>query len=74
MTPMKLKGMKIHTKRHGRENPVEDARIMQKTINRLRGAALVPKGVQRFKSHQEADEWMTKMIASTRARRKLKTS
>lgn len=64
--------MKVHTKREGKENAIEDARIMQRTINRLRGCALIPKGVHRFKTHEEADEWMTKMIARTHARHKSK--
>ncbi|MBI2500253.1 MAG: hypothetical protein HYW02_02020 [Deltaproteobacteria bacterium] len=65
--------MKIVTKRKGRENPIEDARILQKTLNQIRGDALVPRGVYRFKTFEEADEWMTKMIARTHVRRSLKT-
>lgn len=66
--------MKVVTKRKGRENPIEDARILQKTLNQIRGDALVPRGVYRFKTFEEADEWMTKMIARTHVRRSLKTS
>ncbi|MBI4196666.1 MAG: hypothetical protein HY539_02475 [Deltaproteobacteria bacterium] len=65
--------MKVVTKRKGRENPIEDARILQKTLNQIRGDALVPRGVYRFKTFEEADEWMTKMIARTHVRRSLKT-
>lgn len=37
---------------------------MQKLANALRqGRPLVPKGVWRFKSFEEADEWLLKMMA-----------
>lgn len=65
--------MKIHTKRHGKEDTVQDAAILLKTINRLRNWALIPKGVYRFVSNQEADQWMIKQIASTHAHRSSKT-
>lgn len=55
-------------------DPVRDIAILQRTINRLRGGALVPRGVYRFTSHEEADEWMIRQIAATHARRSSKTS
>ena len=47
---------------------------MQRTMNRLRGNALIPRGVYRFASHEEADEWMIRMIADTHAHLSSKTS
>jgi len=47
---------------------------MQRTMNRLRGGALVPRGVYRFATHEEADEWMVRMIANTHAHLSSKTS
>lgn len=47
---------------------------MQRTMNRLRGGALIPRGVYRFASHEEADEWMIRTIANTHAHLSSKTS
>jgi hypothetical protein len=42
---------------------------------RLRGTgALVPRGVYRFRSYEEADLWMVTMMARTHANRNSKTS
>jgi hypothetical protein len=38
------------------------------------GAGLVPRGVYRFRSFEEADEWMTRTMARTHVRRSRKTS
>jgi hypothetical protein len=59
-----------------RENgdPIADIRALQRTINRLRGPALVPRGLYFFRSHEEADRWMMQEIAITHARRSSKTS
>ena len=65
--------MKIFTKRFGKEDFIKDASILQRTINRLRKYALIPKGVYRFKSFEEADQWMTKTIADTHVLQKSKT-
>jgi hypothetical protein len=56
------------------EDPIRDIAILQRTINRLRGGALVPRGVYRFATHEEADRWMIQQIAATHARRSSKTS
>lgn len=64
--------MKVVTKRKGIEDPVEDSRILQRTLNRIRGNALVPAGVYRFRTFEEADQWMIKMIANTHVRRSSK--
>jgi len=56
------------------EDIIEDAAILQRTINRLRGVGLIPRGVYRFATHEEADEWMIRTIAETQARLTSKTS
>lgn len=63
----------------GRRSPdgrsLEDADRLLRTAWALRGdEALVPTGVYRFRSFEEADEWMTRMIARTSARRRSTTS
>jgi hypothetical protein len=62
----------LHTKRvPGRrcgDDILRDIDILQQTVNELRGCGLVPKGVYRFRSHEEADEWMIRQIAATHAR------
>lgn len=65
--------IKIHTKRHGKADPVEEARILQKTIQRLRRKGLVHKGLYHFKTHEEADAWMMKEMVATRVSPKSKT-
>ena len=52
-----------------RQTAPEDAfkagMVFQETANNLRksfGHGLVPKGVFRFHTHEEADEWMLKML------------
>ena len=56
------------------QDVIRDISILQRTINGLRGADLVPRGVFRFPSHEEADAWMMRQMASTHARRSSKTS
>ncbi len=56
------------------EDPLRDIAILQRTINRLRGHDLVPRGVYRFATHEEADRWMIQQMAATHARRSSKTS
>jgi hypothetical protein len=48
---------------------------LQRLLADLRGThALVPRGVYRFTSFEEADAWMTRTMASTHASLKSKTS
>ena len=68
-----IENMKVITKRKGVGDPIEDARILQRTLNQVRGNALVPKGVYRFKTFEEADQWMIKMIARTHVLRRSRT-
>ena len=53
-------------------DPIAQAAILQHTMIQLRGCGLVPKGVYRFRTHEEADEWMMRQIAATHARRSSK--
>lgn len=48
---------------------------LQRTMAELRGThAVVPRGVYRFRSFEEADAWMTRTMARTHASLKSKTS
>jgi hypothetical protein len=66
--------MRRVSKRSEGEDIIRDAAAMQRTMNRLRGGALIPRGVYRFRSHEEAEEWMIRTIAATHARLSSKTS
>lgn len=50
------------------EDVLRDIDILQRTLNELRGCGIIPRGVYRFQSHREADEWMMRQIAATYAR------
>lgn len=63
--------IKVITKRHGQSVPLKDAAILQRTMNRLRNYDLVPKGLYRFTTFEEADQWLIGQIAATHAHRKL---
>ncbi len=71
--PRELPVKRISRRREG-DDVVRDVGILQRTMNRLRGGALVPKGVYRFESHEEADAWMMQQIVANHARPNLKTS
>ena len=62
------------SKRREGGDTLRDAATMQRTMNRLRGGALIPRGVYRFANHEEADEWMIRTIANTHAHLSSKTS
>jgi hypothetical protein len=66
--------MKVVGRRNTDGDPLRDAAILQRTVRKLQGNALVPKGVYRFASHEEANEWMIQTIAHTHAHRSSKTS
>lgn len=65
--------IKTATKRKLTVDSISDARILLRTIQSLRCKELVPKGVFRFKTFEEADEWMIKMMVDTLVHRRLKT-
>ena len=51
-----------------------DAAVLQRTMAALRGTgAVVPRGVYRFESFEEADAWMIRTMARTHASLKSKT-
>ncbi|MGH9312678.1 MAG: hypothetical protein ACRD09_16275 [Vicinamibacterales bacterium] len=53
----------------------DDVARLQTTAARLRGHdALVPRGVYRFSSFEEADTWMMRLSAATHVRHSRKTS
>jgi hypothetical protein len=66
--------MKVVGHRAVAGQPLRDAGILQRTVRRLRGEALVPRGLYRFATHEEADTWMMRTIARTHARRSSRTS
>ena len=68
-----LRVKRVPGRREG-DDVLRDIDILQHTINDLRGCGLIPKGVYRFRSHEEADEWMMRQIAANHARHTSKTS
>lgn len=71
MTTLRVK--RLPNRREG-DDVLRDIDILQETMNQLRGCGLIPKGVYRFRTHEEADEWMMRQIAANHARHALKTS
>ena len=57
-------GMKVVGHRGDNPDPLVDVAILLRTINRLRGARLVPTGTYRFGSHEEAHRWMMRVMAA----------
>lgn len=68
-----LRTKRVLGRRQG-DNVLRDIDILQQTLNDLRGCGLIPKGVYRFHSHEEADEWMIRQIAANHARQSSRTS
>lgn len=66
--------MRVIESKKRKKSLLLDVKILQKTMIALRGKDLVPKGVYRFKTFAEANEWMIQNIVSTLAHRSLKTS
>ena len=62
-----LRIKRVPGRREG-EDVLRDIDILQRTMNELRGCGLIPRGVYRFRSHEEADEWMMRQIAANHAR------
>lgn len=59
----------------GKTTSLEDADRLLRTAWAIRGTdKLVPKGLYRFRTFEEADEWMKRMMASTYARLRPKRS
>ncbi len=59
--------IKIVGKRSGGIAPtLDNAEILLNTMRQLRGGkGICPRGVYRFKTFEEADEWMLRMIAQS---------
>ena len=74
LAPLPGAGIRRVSRRPEGQDTIHDITILQRTINRLRGGDLVPRGVYRFRSHEEADGWMMRQMASIHARRSSKTS
>lgn len=66
--------VKVVGRSPGTADAVAEARILLQTVLRLRGPRLVPRGVYRFATHEEADRWMTTQMANTHAHHASKTS
>jgi hypothetical protein len=67
--------VKIVGSRHTDASPMADQAALAKTAALLRGTAdLVPRGVYRFSSFEEADAWMTRMLLRTHEHPSRKTS
>jgi hypothetical protein len=67
--------MKVVGTRRLATPPMADQAALARTAALLRGTArLVPRGVYRFSSFDEADAWMTKMLLRTHERPSRKTS
>lgn len=60
---------KYVSKRKIKKGSLSDAAILLDTISKLQGGKIIPKGVYKFSSFEEADEWALKMIASIHGRR-----
>jgi hypothetical protein len=56
------------------EQVLEDVARLQRTLNRLRGGGLVPRGLYRFSSFEDADTWMMRQMAQSAARQSSNTS
>ena len=64
-----LKGKVVGRRKPPPATP-ENMTRFNRTVAFLRGtAAVVPRGVYRFRTFEEADQWMSKMMARTHARR-----
>ena len=66
--------MKVVSKREPGARVLDDVARLQRTLNRLRGRRLVPRGLYRFSSFEEADRWMTSQIVRSAAHLHSKTS
>lgn len=66
--------MKLVSKRAAGAHVLDDMARLQRTLNRLRGRGLVPRGLYRLSSFEEADRWMMSQIARSAAHLNSKTS
>lgn len=74
LTPMPHLRSRVVGRRRAGGGGWESARVLQRTLAAVRGTnALVPRGVYRFATFEEADEWMIRSMARTHASRRSKT-
>lgn len=67
--------MRVVGRRRTWPTSLEDAQRLLKTAWALRGTAgIAPRGLYRFRTFEEADVWMKRMIAQTYARQRSTTS
>jgi hypothetical protein len=66
--------MKVVGRRTDRPARLADANALQDLLELRRSPYLVPRGVYRFRSFEEADRWMIQTTADTYASLGLKTS
>jgi hypothetical protein len=67
--------MKTVGRRRADGDDAGDRGALQRTLAAVRGTgAVVPRGVYRFATFEEADAWMTRTMARTHASLKSKTS
>ena len=71
--PVTRENIRVYSKRTAPGDPIVDGAILQRTINRLRGTGVAPRGVFRFQSHEEAERWQIRQLAALHARRSSKT-
>jgi hypothetical protein len=70
-----MDGMKVVGTRHADVSSMADQAALARTTALLRGTArLVPRGVYRFSSFEEADAWMTQMTLRTLEHQSPRTS
>jgi len=70
-----MAAMKVVGTRHPDASPMADQASLARTATMLRGTPrLVPRGVYRFSSFDEADAWMTQMMLRTLERQSPRTS
>lgn len=67
-----MEKIKVVGRRRQRETETEkDYDVLLKTLQALRGnRGICPKGVYRFRTFEEADQWMIRMIAKASANQK----
>jgi len=66
--------MKTVGRRSDNPEPVPDLAALLRTLGRLQGGALVPRGLYRFETHEEAQAWMERELIATLERRSSQTS
>jgi hypothetical protein len=62
-------GLVVKTVGHRRTNGTDPATLQRTLAAVRRTGSLVPRGVYRFRSFEEADAWMTRMMARTHVSR-----